>query len=254
MSVTPIKATQNCSDAEWNARVELAALFRILAHYGMSDMVNGAVAARVPDQPDHYLIPAYGMFWEEARASDLIKIDSEGKAVDPDAPWLNDGIINLCKWIFGSRPDVNFFMHGHEEEVMSVGSIKDGLLPLNQPAVYLGNILTYIEYEYDEDEAFGEHFVKTLGNNQIMISRNHGYYTVGDTPAAAVFRAYFLRQTCSAQIKTLSMGRELHLFDAQKVAHYQDQMADSEHYHYDGKTEWPGVIRKLDAMGGEYAT
>ena len=166
MPVSFINSSRDCSDAEWQARVELAALFRIVDHYGMSDLVNGAVCARVPDQPDHYLVHPYGMFWEEARASSMIKIDASGNPVDPNAPWLNDGVQNLCQWILGSRPETNFFVHGHEEEVMAVSSIKDGILPLNQPAVYLGNLTGYIEYEFEEDEAFGRHFVEQLGKNQ----------------------------------------------------------------------------------------
>ncbi|MFC3613795.1 class II aldolase/adducin family protein [Lutimaribacter marinistellae] len=242
------------SEAEWKARLDLAATFRILAHYGMSDLANGAVAARVPDQPDHYLVHPYGMFWEEATASAMIKIGPDGRPVDPDGPWLNDGVQNLCQWILGSRPEVMFFVHGHEEEVMAVGSIEEGLLPLNQPAVYLGNLTGYIEYEFDEDEAFGRHFVETLAQHQILISRNHGYYALGTTAAEAFFRAYFLRQTCSTQIKTLSMGRELHMIDPQKIARYQDQMASSEHYNYDGKTEWAGLLRMLEKRSPDYKT
>ncbi len=241
-----------CSAAEWETRVQLAALYRIIAHYGMSDLDNGVIGARVADAPDHYLTHPYGMFWEEARASDFIKLDRDGQPVEPSAPRLNDGAINLCCWIFGARPDVNFFVHGHEEEVMAVGSIKDGLLPLNQPAIYLGHLLTYIEYEFDEDEAFGNHFVNTLGDHQIMISRNHGYYTVGDTPAAAFFRAYYLKQTCSVQIRTLSMGRELHLIDQERISRYREQMYKSEHYNYDGTTEWPGLIRMLERTQPDY--
>ncbi|MEM7068416.1 MAG: class II aldolase/adducin family protein [Pseudomonadota bacterium] len=254
MSVTPTTKQSGCSEAEWKTRVDLAALYRIVAHYGMSDLANGAISARVPDEPDHYLMSPYGMFWEEACASDMVKIDANGQPVDPDAPWLNDGAQNLCKWILGSRPDANFFVHGHEEEVMAVGSIEDGLLPLNQPAVYLGNITGYIEYEFEEDDAFGEHFVETLASHQILISRNHGYYALGTTAAEAFFRAYFLRQTCSTQIKTLSMGREPHFLDPQKVACYQDQMAASDHYNYNGETEWPGLIRMLDKRDPDYAT
>ena len=252
MTLSAVTSKPACSAAEWQARVDLAATFRILAHYRMSDLANGAVAARVPDEPDHYLVHPYGMFWEEAKASTMIKIDAKGKPVDPASPWLNDGVQNLCQWIFGSRPEAMFFVHGHEEEVMAVGSIEDGILPLNQPAVYLGNITGYIEYEFEEDEQFGRHFVSRLGQNQILISRNHGYYALGETAAEALFRAYFLRQTCSAQIKTLSMGRDLHLIDPQKVARYQDQMARSEHYNYDGKTEWAGLIRLQDARDPDY--
>ena len=255
MTVTPLMtAPSDCSEAEWQVRVDLAALFRIIAHYGMSDLANGAVCARVPDQPDHYLVHPYGMFWEEARASQLVKIDATGQPTDRDAPWLNDGVQNLCQWIFGSRPEVNFFVHGHEEEVMAVGSIKEGILPLSQPAVYLGDITGYIQYEFDEDEAFGDHFVEQLCGNQILISRNHGYYALGDTAAAAFFRAYFLRQTCSAQIKTLAMDRDLNPIDPQKVARFRDQMAASDHYNYNGQTEWPGLIRLLDKRDPDYAT
>ena len=254
MNIVTQPRRTDCTNAEWQARVDLAATFRILARYGMSDLANGAVAARVPDQSDHYLVHPYGMFWHEATASNMVKIGPDGRTVDPDAPWLNDGVQNLCQWILGARPETMFFVHGHEEEVMAVGSIEEGLMPLNQPAIYLGNITGYIEYEFEEDDAFGTHFVEKLGSHQILISRNHGYYALGMTAAEAVFRAYFLRQTCSTQIKTLSMGRPLHLIDPQKVARYQDQMAASPHYNYDGKTEWDGLIRLLDACDPGYKT
>ena len=241
-----------CSAAEWQTRVDLAALYRATAHFGMSDLVNGAIAARVAGDPDCYLTHPYGLYWEELRASDLVKIDASGAPVSKDAPRLNDGAVNLCKWIFGTRPEINFFVHGHDLEVMAVGSIEDGLMPLNQPAIYLGHLTGYIEYEFDEDDAFGEHFCRTLGDRQILISRNHGYYALGDTAAAAFFRAYFLKQTCAAQIATLSMGRTPHAIDPQKVARYRNQMYASPHYHYDGKTEWPGLIRLLDRTRPDY--
>ncbi|MEM6423072.1 MAG: class II aldolase/adducin family protein, partial [Pseudomonadota bacterium] len=218
----PRTVHDSVSDAEWQTRVSLAALYRLCAHYGMSDLANGAIGARVPDAPAQFLTHPYGLFWEEARASDFVKIDAEGQPLDPDAPWLNDGAQHLCAWIFGARPEVDFFIHGHEEEVMAVGSIEEGILPLNQPAVYLGHVTAYLDYEFDEDAAFARLFVETLGDKQILISRNHGYCALGETAAAAFFRAYFLRQTCSTQIKTLSMGREIHWMDPQKVARYRD--------------------------------
>ena len=250
------KKTIECSDVEWKTRVELAALFRILAHYKMDDVANGGVAARCPDDPMCYLTHPYGMFWEEATASMMVKINSEGKAVEEGGPWLNDGLQNLCVWIFGSRPDVNFFIHGHEEEVMAVGSIEGGLLPLNQPAIYLGSLLAYIEYNFDEQGDFPTHFIKTLDTNQIIISHNHGDYVCGDTAACAFFRAYYLRQTCSAQIKTLSMQRPLHLIPQELCDKYRAEMAKSNDYNYNGKTEWPGLIRMLDRcdQSQSYAT
>lgn len=242
------------TQAEWETRAALAALYRIVAKYGMTDLANGAIGARVAGEPDHYLTHPYGMFWEEATASSFVKIDKNGKATDPNAPWLNDGAVNLCKWIFGARTDVNFFVHGHDQDVMAVGSIKDGLLPLNQPAIYLGHILDYIEYTFEEDDEYAEHFVKTLAEMQILIVRNHGYYVVGSTAAAAFFRSFFLCQACSTQVKTVSMGRPLHLVDPQRMARYQDEMSQSPDYNYDGETEWPGLIRMLEKTQPEYRT
>ena len=194
------------TDAEWATRVELAALYRVLDLYGMSDLANQEVGARVADAPDRYLIHAYGDFYDEITASSLVKIDAEGMAVDPEAPWLNDGGANLAKWILGNRPDINFFVHGHCEDVMAVGSIESGLLPLSQPAVYLGQMTTYLDYAFVEDETFARKFVETLGRHNIMISHNHGYYCLGRTAAEAFFRAYYLRQACSVQLKVMATG------------------------------------------------
>ena len=86
-----------CSEVEWKTRVELAALYRVLDLYGMSDLANQEVDARVEQQPDHYLVHAYGAFYDEVTASSLVKVDAQGKAFDADAPWLNDGGVNLAK-------------------------------------------------------------------------------------------------------------------------------------------------------------
>ncbi len=178
-----------CSEGEWQTRVELAALYRLLDRYGMSDLANQEVGARITDQPDHYLVHPYGWFFEELTASSLVKIDREGTPVEPDAPGVSDGGPNLAKWIFGSRPEVNFFVHAHCEVVMAVGSTRRGLLPLSPPAVYLMPLTTYLDYEFFEDDEFAETFVATLGRHDIMISHNHGYYALGRTAAEAFFRA-----------------------------------------------------------------
>ena len=67
------------------------------------------------------------------------------------------------------------------------------------------------------------------------------------------YSVYFLRQTCAAQIKTLSMGRTLHPMDPQNVARFRDQMAASPFYGYDGATEWGALLRKLERMGSDHA-
>ncbi len=94
---------------------------------------------------------------------------------------------------------------------MAVSSTESGLLPLSQAAVYLMHLTTYIDYEFFEDDVFAEKFKKTLGNHDIVISNNHGYYALGRTAAEAFFRAYFLRQACSVQLKVMYIGDKIRL-------------------------------------------
>lgn len=234
------------SPAEWRTRVELAALYRAVHLYGMSDIANGAIGARVPDRPDTYLTHPYGMFWEEATASSFVTVAADGTPVHDDRRWTNDGAVNLCRWIFGARPDINFFVHGHTEAVAAVGSLQCGLLWVNQPAVYLGHMLGYLDYEFHEDDDFGAFFSGLAAQHNLLISRNHGHYAFGRVAAEAFFRSYFLDQACSIQIKAISTGGELHLIDDAEARRFQEQMYSSPHYHYDGATEWPGLLRKLD--------
>ena len=253
-SAAPLDRPSPWSEAEWNTRRELAALYRLLDHYGMSDLANQEVGARVADAPDRYLIHPYGHFYEEITASSLVTLGADGEPVDPDAPWVNDGGKNLAKWIFGSRPEVNYFIHGHCEDVMAVSATKCGLEPVSQAAVYLLHLIDYIDYEFHEDDEYAETFKRVLGRNQILITRNHGYYVLGRSASEAFFRAYYLRQACSVQIKVKAMGETPHVIDPQAVARFQDQMYGSDDYNYDGTTEWAGLLRKLDRDQPDYKT
>ena len=241
-----------CSPGEWDTRCQQAALYRLLDLYGMSDLANQVVGGRVADYPEQYLLHRYGLFYEEITASSLVKTDRDGNPVDPALPAPVDGAQNLAKWIFGARPEVNFFIHGHCEDVMAVSATKQGLTPVSQAAVYLMHLVTYIDYEFFEDEEYGEKFQKTLGDKSIMITRNHGYYVLGRSAAETFFRAYFLRQACAVQVKVLSMGVEPNVIDPQQVARFQDQMYASPHYNYDGSTEWAALLRKLDREQPDY--
>jgi len=249
--VSPI-THNHCSAAEWQTRCDQAALYRLLDHYGMSDLANQVVGARIEDAPENYLLHQYGMFYEEITASSLIKTDRHGAPVDAEGPAPVDGAQNLAKWIFGARPEINFFVHGHCEDVMAVGSTKRGLRALSQAAVYLLHLVEYIDYEFFEDDEYAEKFVTTLGNKDILITRNHGYYVLGRSASEAFFRAYYLRQACSVQIKVLSMGEEPHVIDSQELARFQDQMYGSPHYNYDGSTEWAALLRKLEREQPDY--
>jgi ribulose-5-phosphate 4-epimerase/fuculose-1-phosphate aldolase len=230
-------------DTEWAVRVELAALHRACALYGMSDLANGAIAARIPET-GHFLLHPYGMYREEATASMFVTVDEHGTPVHGDSRWVNDGALNLCRWMFGTRPEMHWFVHGHEEPIVAVGSTEAGLLPVTQPAVYLGHMLGYVEFDFDEDAAFAERVCRAFASFNVVISRNHGHWSMGRTAGEAFFRAYFLLQACDIQCRVLAMG-DPHLISPERVAAYQAQMYASPHYNYDGVTEWPGLLRKV---------
>ena len=135
---------------------------------------------------------------------------------------------------------------------MAVGGTKEGLMYLSQAAVYLNHLVGYIDYEFVEDKEFGSKFENLISKHDILITRNHGYYTVGKTAAEAFFRAYYLEQACSVQVKNLAMGLKKHEIDKQKAAYFWENMSDSDDYNYDGKTEWAALLRKLEREHSNY--
>ena len=233
-------------------KCELSALYRILHLFSMTDLANQCAGARSFENKDCSYVHPYGMFYEEITASSLVKIDKKGKAVNTDGPWLNDGCINLAQWIFNAREDVNFYVHGHANDVMAVGGTQEGLMYLSQAAVYLNHLIGYIDYEFVEDKDFGDKFMNLIKQHDILITRNHGYYTVGKTAAEAFFRAYYLEQACSVQVKNLSMGLKTIEIDKQKASYFWDNMNKSDDYNYNGKTEWAALLRKLDKEHSNY--
>lgn len=267
-------ATQSpptCSQPEWQTRVELAALYRVLDLFGMTDIANQEVGARVRDDPGCFLIHPYGLLYEEVRASDFVKVKLDGQVVDGDGiwnksgvenfvdhageRWVSDGAVNLGRWIFGTRGDINVFVHGHCEDVMAVSATEGGLCALSQAVIYLDHLIAYLEYDFKEEQEYAQLFTSTISSKDIVIARNHGYYALGGSASEAFFRAYYLRQACSVQIKaTAAAGANgrLHVIDPKRLATIQQQMAGSEHYHYDGSTEWAALLRKLERECPDY--
>ena len=234
-----------CSPGEWETRVELAATFRLVNMYGLDDMANGAICARVKDRPDHYLLHPYGIFWDEVKASDFILIDSNGDVVREEDRFIGLGVINLCKWIFDTRPDVNFFIHGHAEEVQSVTAIESRLQPYSQAAIYLMPLVDYIDYDFLEDEVYGKEFCDTISQCELMLAGHHGYYVLGRTGAEAFFRTYYLAQACRVQLAAMATGDRMRPIDLSFLDDTHGDMYDSDNYNYDGATEWLGWLRKL---------
>lgn len=262
------------SEAEWATRVELAALFRIAHLYRMTDITNQAMCARVRDEPDCFLVRPRGMMYDEVCASDLVKVRLDGTVLEGagiweggdgsgfieqhDAHWTSMGSVHLGQWIFGTRPDRNFFIHAHCASVQAVSATNQGVLEVSHAAIYLGHLIAYLDYDFEEDDDYAELFRRAIVDHEVLIARNHGYYTIGRHAAEAFFRAFRLREACSVQLKAsiaaAGVGETLQAINSKRVAQIRQQMTTSDFYEYDGSTEWPALLRQLDRTCPDYAS
>ena len=174
------------SDEEWAIRVDLAAAYRLVAHYGWDDLIFTHLSARIPGPEHHFLLNPYNLMFEEVTASSLIKVDIDGNPVDPTPFITNPAGFTIHSAIHMAREDAQAVMHLHTPAGQAVSAHAEGLLPLTQTAMLIRGDLAFHDYEgvaVDLDER--ERIVADLGDKNAMILRNHGTLAVGPTSANA---------------------------------------------------------------------
>ena len=197
------------NEAEWQARIDLAAFYRLAALHGWDDLIFTHISARVPGPEHHFLINPYGLMFEEITASSLVKVDLDGNLVEPNDYGINYAGYVIHSAIHGARDDAHFIAHFHSPDGMAVSAHAEGLLPLNQRALSLIPRLSYHDYEgvaLNLDER--ERLVADLGDTKIMLLRNHGTLAFGASPGEAWTYIHQLETACTAQVRTLSIGRD----------------------------------------------
>ncbi len=242
--------------SEREIRVELAACYRLIAHFGMDDLVYTHISARVPGRHDHFLINPYGMMFHEVRASDLVKIDLEGNLVGDNAYPVNKAGFVIHSAVHMARPDVVCVLHTHTQAGVAVSCTEEGLLPLNQFALVFHDRIAYHDYEgiaLDEDER--ERLVADLGDKPVMILRNHGLLTAGRSVAEAFALMYYLDQACRVQIDVKALGGKMRLPPevVQKKTGQQFQgIANNPQSVGMGQREWAALLRLCDKLDPSY--
>ena len=199
------------SPEEWETRVNLAACYRLVHHFGMDDLVYNHISARVPGEEGRFLINAYGMTYDEITASSLVKVDFEGRIVQDSGTGygINQAGFVIHSAVHSGRPDVACVIHTHTPAGMAVSAMKCGLLPLTQNAMFFSG-LGYHDYEgpaVDLDEQ--KRLVADLGEHVAMVLRNHGLLSVGATIAEAFVTMYWLERACQAQVFAMGANAEL---------------------------------------------
>jgi ribulose-5-phosphate 4-epimerase/fuculose-1-phosphate aldolase len=195
--------------AEWTARVELAALYRLVALYGWDDAIFTHISMRVPGPEHHFLINPYGVFFEEMTASALVKIDLEGRIVEPTPYSINPAGFTIHSAIHAARADARCVMHLHTDHGVGVSAQREGLRPLTQNALIVLPMLASHDYEgIALNLSERERIVRDLGGKSLMLLRNHGTLAVGPTAAATWLGMFFLERACSQQVAALSAGAD----------------------------------------------
>jgi ribulose-5-phosphate 4-epimerase/fuculose-1-phosphate aldolase len=241
------------SAAEWRQRVELAACYRLLAHFRLSDLIYTHATVRVPGEPGRFLINPYGFRWEEVTASSLVKIDLDGNKVEASPHRVNPAGFVIHSAVHRAREDAACVIHTHTKAGMAVAALETGLLPLNQIAMQFYGRIGVHEYEgiaLELDER--ERIIRDLGQNTALLLRNHGLLTVGPSVAAAFSRMYYLNLACEVQLAAQAAGAPLVLPPAdvcETAARQYDQMLTDDD---DLTLEWQALLRLLDATDPSY--
>ena len=243
---------ESVSPEEWQTRVDLAALYRLVALYGWDDLVFTHISARVPGEENHFLLNPYGLLFDEIKASDLVKIDLDGNIVSETEYFVNAAGFTIHSAVHGNGQHNHAVIHTHSNDGVAVSAQKHGLLPISQTAMVIRNECAYHDYEgiaLNHDER--ERLLEDLGDKHCMILRNHGLLATGATCADAWLRLFFLERACTMQIKALSGGSKLNIVpdNVIELVTDQGQMASEQGI---GNLAWPALIRKLDKIDLSY--
>jgi ribulose-5-phosphate 4-epimerase/fuculose-1-phosphate aldolase len=233
------------SAEEWQARVDCAALYRLVALHGWDDMIFTHISMRVPGPDHHFLINPYGLLFEEMTASALVKVDLDGNIVAPTTYFINPAGFTIHSAIHAAREDALCVIHLHTDAGVGVAAQRDGLLPLTQNALLVLPRLAYHGYEgvaLNLDER--ERLVADLGDKKLMLLRNHGTLAVGSSAADAFIGIFFLERACAQQVKALSAGRDGVLIAPEPAQ--EEVRSQSAGLSMVSGLAWPGLLRKLD--------
>ncbi len=239
---------------EWQARVDLAAAYRVVAHYGWDDLVFTHISARVPGPGHHFLINPYGMMFEEITASSLVKVDLAGEKAMESPFEINPAGFVIHSAVHEAREDAQCVIHLHTREGVAVSCQEGGLLPISQQSLYPLMGLAYHDYEgVALNPGEKKRLVRDLGGNHCMILRNHGLLTCGPSVADAFLFMYILQKACEVQVLAQAGGGELVRVPKAIVDGIRKQ-AKVVLRESGGMIAWPGILRKLDRLDPSWRT
>ena len=252
VAATPSQVRAHVSPEEWEQRVNLAACYRLVALYGWDDLIFTHISARVPGPEHHFLINPYGLMFNEITASNLVKIDLDGKKV-ADSPYdINPAGFTIHSAVHAAREDANCVLHVHSVNGVAVSAQEEGVLPLSQHSIFVLSSLAYHDYEGVALEADEKpRLVRDLGDKRFLMLRNHGLLTVGRSVAEAFVAMYFFEATCMMQVRAMAGGTPLRRISQTIIEGAQRQMEVVTRGAGFGLA-WPALLRRLNTAAAGY--
>ena len=254
MTSSDVSLKNDVSPAEWEARVNLAATYRLTALFGWDDLVFTHISARVPGPEHHFLINPYGMMFDEITASSLVKVDLDGRKVSASPYDVNPAGFTIHSAVHAAREDAHCVMHTHSINGVAVSAQEAGLLPLSQQSLAVLASLGYHDYEgIALNEGEKPRLVDDLGSNTYLMLRNHGLLTAGATPADAFVAMYFFEAACMIQVRAQAGGAKLLPIAQPLLEGIKQQIGQVTRGVSPGALVWPGLLRRLDRRNPGYA-
>src|SRR5215813_2772283 len=241
---------------EWAVRVDLAACYRLIAHFGWDDLILTHNSARVPGTTDQILINPMGLMFNEITASNLLKVDLDGNLIEPsEYEPIYAGIV-IHSAIYMGRADVQCVIHTHTEADIAVGALEDGLLPLSQWAMRFYNRLGYHDYGVSLDLDERQRLQQSIGNHPVLVLRNHGLIATDRNVAEAFSLTYHFERSAEAQLKiqaAVAAGAKM-VIPSPETCERQAALFIGNEPRLQGQREWPALMRLVDKLDPGYRT
>jgi ribulose-5-phosphate 4-epimerase/fuculose-1-phosphate aldolase len=241
------------SEGEWQTRVELAAAFRVAYYYGWNETINNHISARIPDQPDHFVMNPVGIGWDEVTASSLITADIHGNIVSDSSLTLAKSGQNFHTIVQRDRPDLQCIFHIHPADGVIISALKDGLQFFDQNACALyGKVGRHGFEGMVEEKSEGERIVEDIEGNYALIMANHGLLTAGRTIGEAFTLMQRLIKACDVQIRVMATGAPYNVIPDEIAELTATQMWERRGNKPFGVRTWPAIMRLADRLDPGY--
>ena len=251
MSAALQRPRTEMSDAEWQTRCDLAALYRIVDYLNWTDIINTHMSARLPDDPNTFLINQYGEMFDEVTASSLVKMDMDGNVLGSSGKFNNAGFI-IHSGVYKARPDAMCVMHTHTRAGAGVSLIEDGLRPISQDALAVLDDVAYHTYGVPASKEECEALGRTCQKGSCVVLLNHGLLTLGPTIHGTMMRMYMMERACEVELTARMLDAPPVRIEQYVIGKAAERMkkrrADPDY----GLAEFEGLVRTVERKGADY--